>query len=55
MKQLYRDNRAAAYYRDTVASAQEAGAMFDLAVVVHNYVKNFAQHSHECRCQYYRD
>ncbi len=52
MKQLYRDNRAAAYYRDTVASAQEADAMFDLAVVVHNYVKNFAQHSHECRCQH---
>ena len=52
MKQLYRDNRAAAYYRDTVASAQQADAMFDLAVIIHSYVKNFAQLSHECRCQH---
>ncbi|RQG97437.1 DNA-binding protein [Natrarchaeobius oligotrophus] len=51
MKQLYRDNRAAAYYRETVAAAQQADAMFDLAVAVHDYVKNFAQLAHECRCQ----
>ena len=52
MKQLYRDNRAAAYYRDTIAAAQQADAMFDLAVTVHDYVTNFAKLSHECRCQY---
>jgi hypothetical protein len=51
MKQLYRDNRAAAYYRDTVAAAQQADAMFELAVVLHDYVRNFARRSHECQCQ----
>lgn len=51
LKHLYRDNRAAAYYRDTVAAAQQAEAMFDLAVVVHDYVKNFAKRSHECQCR----
>ena len=51
LKQLYRDNRAAAYYRDTVASAQQADAMFDLAVVIHDHVTDFARFSHECRCR----
>jgi hypothetical protein len=51
LKQLYRDNRAAAYYRDTVAAAQQAEAMFALAVTIHNHVTHFAQLSHECRCQ----
>lgn len=51
LKQLYRDNRAAAYYRETVAATQQADAMFDLAVAIHDYVKNFARLSHECRCQ----
>jgi hypothetical protein len=51
LKQLYRDNRAAAYYRDTVAAAQQADAMFDLAVLVHDHVTDFARLSHECRCQ----
>ena len=51
LKQLYRDNRAAAYYRDTVASAQQADAMFDLTVVIHDHVTDFARHSHECRCR----
>lgn len=51
LTQLYRDNRAAAYYRDTVAAAQQAEAMFDLAVVVHDSVKHFAHQSHDCRCR----
>jgi hypothetical protein len=50
LKQLYRDNRAAAYYRDTVAAAQQADALFDIAVTLHDYVSNFAQLSYECRC-----
>jgi len=50
LKQLYRDNRAAAYYRDTVAAAQQADAMFDLSVTIHDHVKNFARLSHECQC-----
>jgi hypothetical protein len=51
LKQLYRDNRAAAYYRDTVATAGQAEAMFDLAVTVHDHVTDFARLSHECRCR----
>ncbi len=51
LKQLYRDNRAAAYYRDTVAAAQQADAMFELSVSIHDYVKHFALLSHECRCR----
>jgi hypothetical protein len=50
LKQLYRDNRAAAYYRDTVAAAQQADAMFALAVTIHDHVKDFARLSHECQC-----
>ena len=52
LKQLYRDNRAAAYYRDTVAATQQADAMFDLAVIIHDYIKDFARVSHECRCRH---
>lgn len=51
LKQLYRENRAAAYYRDTVAATQQADALFNLAVVSHEYIKDFAQYSHECRCR----
>lgn len=51
LKQLYRDNRSAAYYRDTVAAAQEADAMFDIATTIHDYVADFARLSHECRCR----
>jgi len=50
MRQLYRDNRAAAYYRDTIAAAQQADALFDLAVLVHGHVRDFAHLSHECHC-----
>lgn len=48
LKQLYRDNRAAAYYRDTVAAAQQAEAKFDLAVAAHDHVTDFARLSKEC-------
>jgi hypothetical protein len=51
LKQLYRDNRAAAYYRETVAAAQQADALFDLAVTIHGHVTDFARRSHECRCR----
>ena len=51
LKQLYRDNRAAAYYRDTVAAAQQAEAMFELAARIHDYVKHFGRLSHKCRCR----
>jgi hypothetical protein len=50
LKTLYRNDRAAAYYRTTVAAAQRATALFELAVAIHDYVQNFAQISHECCC-----
>lgn len=50
LKQLYRDNRAAAYYREIVAAEQQAEALFNLAVVVHDYIKDFSQHPYECCC-----
>jgi hypothetical protein len=51
MKQLYRENRAASYYRDTIAAAQQADALFELAVTLHEYVQNFARRSHQCQCR----
>lgn len=51
LKQLYRDNRAAAYYRDTVGAAQQAEALFELAELIHEHVTGFAQLSHECLCR----
>ena len=50
LKTLYIDNRSAAYYRDTVATAEQAGMMFSLSVTIHDHVKNFSQQSYECCC-----
>lgn len=51
LQTLYTDNRSAAYYRDTVATNQQAERMFGLAVATHDYVKNFSRQSHECCCE----
>lgn len=51
LETLYTRNRSAAYYRDTVATRDQAEAMFALADRVHRYVREFAQSSHECRCR----
>jgi len=51
LKQLYRNNRAAAYYRTTVAAAQQATALFELAAELHEYVQHFAQAGHDCHCE----
>ena len=51
LKTLYTDNRSAAYYRDTVATTEQAEMMFNLAVTIHDHVKNFSQQSYECRCE----
>ena len=48
--QLYTENRSAAYYRDTVATQEQAEAMFILAVEVHDFTTQFLQRAHECRC-----
>jgi hypothetical protein len=50
LKALYTTNRSAAYYRDTVATDEQAATMFSLAVRLHEYVANFARSAHECRC-----
>lgn len=51
LKTLYTDNRSAAYYRDTVATTEQAEMMFILAVTIHDHVKNFSQQPYECRCE----
>ncbi|THE63254.1 DNA-binding protein [Salinadaptatus halalkaliphilus] len=48
--QMHSDNRSAAYYRDTVATAEQADALFHLAVEIHEYTVQHLQYSHECRC-----
>lgn len=48
--QLWKQNRAEVYYRETVASAEQADSMLSLADAVHRYVLNFASVSHECVC-----
>ncbi|WP_267644121.1 DNA-binding protein [Haloarchaeobius amylolyticus] len=50
LQTLYTDNRSAAYYRDTVATAEQADMMFSLAETIHEHVKNFSQQSYECCC-----
>lgn len=48
--QLWQQNRAEVYYRETVASAEQADAMLQLAVTIHQYLCEFASVQHECVC-----
>lgn len=48
--QLHQDNRSAAYYRETVATAAQADAMYDLAVSIHTFVLAHLQREHMCKC-----
>jgi len=50
LTQLWKQNRAEVYYRETVASAEQADAMLSLAEAVHEYVLDFASLGHECVC-----
>ncbi|WP_254544656.1 hypothetical protein [Halomarina pelagica] len=50
LTQLWKRNRAEVYYRETVASAEQADAMLSLAEAVHRYILNFASLRHECAC-----
>lgn len=50
LTQLWKQNRAEVYYRETVASAEQADAMLSLAEAVHEYVLDFASLRHECVC-----
>jgi HEPN domain-containing protein len=50
LTQLWKQNRAEVYYRETVASAEQADSMLALAEAVHRYVLDFASLQHECVC-----
>ncbi len=50
LTQLWKQNRAEVYYRETVASAEQANAMLSLAETVHHYILHFASLRHECVC-----
>ncbi|WP_121823012.1 hypothetical protein [Halostella salina] len=47
---LWRDHRAKTYYRDGLASANRAEAMYTLAAELHAYVIGRSRQGHECRC-----
>jgi hypothetical protein len=50
LMQLWKQNRAEVYYRETVASAEQADAMLSLAEAVHQYILDFTSLTHECVC-----
>jgi len=50
LTQLWKQNRAEVYYRETVASAEQADAMLSLADAVHRYILDYASLQHECVC-----
>lgn len=50
LTELWAQNRADVYYRETAASAEQADAMLVLAEAVHRYIHEFATLSHECIC-----
>lgn len=47
---LWKTNRAAVYYRDAAATAEQADAILSLATAVHEYVLEFASEAHNCIC-----
>lgn len=48
--EIWQQNRADVYYRETVASAEQADAMLRLAEAVHRYVVEFGSMEHDCVC-----
>lgn len=51
LTQLWEQNRAEVYYREAVASAEQATAMLELAEATHQYLLEFEAVAHECRCE----
>lgn len=47
---LWKTNRAAVYYREAAATAEQADAMLELATAVHEHVLTFSSAGHECIC-----
>lgn len=50
LAQLWKQNRAKVYYRETVASAEQADTMLSLADAVHQYILDYASLQYECVC-----
>lgn len=50
LTQLWKQNRAEVYYRETVASDEQADAMLALAEATHRYILDFTSVSHDCVC-----
>lgn len=47
---LWKTNRAAVYYREAAATAEQADAILELAMAVHTYVLEFSSIGHSCIC-----
>lgn len=47
---LWKTNRAAVYYREAAATAEQADAILELATAVHEYTLQFASAAHNCLC-----
>jgi hypothetical protein len=47
---LWAQNRSAVYYRNSLATKEQATAMFALAESVHRWILEYANLTHECRC-----
>lgn len=47
---LWKTNRAAVYYREAAATAEQADALLTLATTVHEHVRALSAVDHECIC-----
>lgn len=48
--ELWRTNRSAAYYRSTVATAEQSAAMLTLAEELHRSIRDHGKATHRCVC-----
>ena len=48
---LYYENRAPSYYSDRVVTAEEAEAMLDLAVTIHEFLRDHPRNHYDCLCE----
>lgn len=48
---LWKENRSALYYRNAVATGEQAEAAFVLAETLHRWIIDYGSVGHECRCR----
>jgi len=48
---LWREHRAKTYYQDGLAAADRAGAMYELASEIHEFVVGRSRQGHKCICE----